>query len=106
MRFVSPSGSLGRSRLALLTRSAVAGPPYISDDPEPTDYQHFDIYTFNLGTATRNGTVGQTGIDVNYGAAPDLQLTATLPEGFDRPVGGGRGGVEDPAGMRTRICAR
>jgi hypothetical protein len=75
--------------LALLAEPAVAGPPYISDDPEPTDYQHFEIYTFNLGTATRNGTTGQSGIDFNYGAAPDLQLTATLPEGFDRAVGGG-----------------
>jgi hypothetical protein len=75
--------------LALLTRSAVAGPPYISDDPEPTDYKHFEIYTYNLGTAARNGTTGQSGIDFNYGAASDLQLTATLPEGFDRPVGGG-----------------
>ena len=75
--------------MALLTRSAVAGPPYVSDDPEPTDYQHFEIYTYNLGTAARNGTAGQSGIDFNYGAAPDLQLTATLPEGFNRPVGGG-----------------
>ena len=75
--------------LALLAEPAAAGPPYISDDPEPTDYQHFEIYTFNLGTATRNGTTGQSGIDFNYGAAPDLQLTATLPEGFERPAGGG-----------------
>jgi hypothetical protein len=75
--------------LALLIRSAVAGPPYVSDDPEPTDYQHFEIYTFNNGTTTRDGTAGQSGIDFNYGAAPDLQLTATLPIGFDRPVGGG-----------------
>jgi hypothetical protein len=75
--------------LALLAEPAIAGPPYISDDPEPTDYQHFEIYTYNLGTAARNGSNGQSGIDFNYGAAPDLQLTATLPEGFDRPGGGG-----------------
>jgi hypothetical protein len=75
--------------LALLTRSALAGPPYVSDDPEPTDYEHFEIYTFNNGTATRTGTAGESGIDFNYGAAPDLQLTATLPAGFDRPAGGG-----------------
>ena len=75
--------------LALLAKPAVAGPPYISDDPEPTDYQHFEIYTYNLGTVARNGSNGQSGIDFNYGAAPDLQLTATLPEGFDRPIGGG-----------------
>ncbi len=54
----------------------------MSDDPEPTDYRHFEIYTFNTGTTTQSGTDGQAGIDVNYGAAPDLQLTATLPLGF------------------------
>jgi Putative MetA-pathway of phenol degradation len=75
--------------LALLTRAAVAGPPYVSDDPEPTDYQHVEIYTFNSGTTTRGGTSGESGIDFNYGAAPNLQLTATLPAGFDRPAGGG-----------------
>ena len=74
--------------LMLLTRSAIAGPPYVSDDPEPTDYRHFEIYTFSNGTATRDGTAGASGIDFNYGAAPDLQLTATLPEGFDLPAGG------------------
>jgi hypothetical protein len=74
--------------LALLTHSALAGPPYVSDDPEPTDYQHFEIYLFNNGTAARAGATGESGVDFNYGAAPDLQLTATLPAGFDRPVGG------------------
>jgi hypothetical protein len=60
--------------LALLAEPAVAGPPYISDDPEPTDYQHFEIYTFNLGTATRNGTTGQSGIDfkLRRGARPPV----------------------------------
>ena len=75
--------------LALLTQSAVAGPPYVSDDPEPTDTGHFEIYTFNNGTATQGGTSGEGGIDFNYGAAPNLQLTATLPEGYSRVVGQG-----------------
>jgi hypothetical protein len=75
--------------LALQMEPAFAGPPYVSDDPEPTDYKHFEIYTFTNGTATRDGTAGQSGIDFNYGAAPDLQLTATLPAGFDRLTGGG-----------------
>jgi hypothetical protein len=69
-----------------LARPALAGPPYVSDDPEPTDYKHFEIYTFNNGTVTRGDIGGATGIDFNYGAAPDLQLTATLPAAFDRPA--------------------
>jgi hypothetical protein len=71
-----------------LGRPAVAGPPYVSDDPQPTDYRHFEIYTFGSGTAARGGTSGAAGVDFNYGVAPDLQVTATLPAGFDSPVGG------------------
>ena len=81
---------------AALLRPALAGPPYISDDPEPTEYTHFEIYAFNLGTVARNGTAGMTGIDFNYGAAPDLQLTAMLPAGFNIPPGGSTGvGMSD-----------
>jgi hypothetical protein len=72
-----------------LMRPALAGPPYVSDDPEPTDYKHFEIYTFGNGTATKGDIGGATGVDFNYGAAPDLQLTATLPAGFDRPAAAG-----------------
>lgn len=61
----------------------------MSDDPEPTPYRQFEIYTFNNGTNTRDGAGGEAGIDFNYGAAPDLQLTATLPAGYDHSLGGG-----------------
>jgi hypothetical protein len=70
-----------------LVRPALAGPPYVSDDPEPTDYKHFEIYTFNSGTTVRGDTSGASGVDFNYGAAPDLQLTATIPVGFDLRAG-------------------
>ena len=80
---------LGATVLVVLARPAVAGPPFVSDDPEPTPYRHFEIYTFNNGTNSRDGTGGETGIDFNDGAAPDLQLTATLPAGFDQRAGGG-----------------
>lgn len=74
--------------LLALVQPALAGPPYVSDDPEPTDFRHFEIYTFNNGVATHSGTGGAAGIDFNYGAAPNLQLTATLPVGIDHPAGG------------------
>jgi hypothetical protein len=68
--------------LIALAEPALAGPPYVSDDPEPTDYKHFEIYSFGNGTTTNAGSSGETGIDFNYGAAPDLQLTATVPAGY------------------------
>jgi hypothetical protein len=71
--------------VATLVQPAFAGPPYKSDDPEPTDYKHFEIYSFNAGTVTHDGTGGEAGVDINYGAVPNLQLTATFPAGFDFP---------------------
>jgi len=83
---------------------AIAGPPYLSDDPEPTDYRHFEIYTFTNGTATRDGVAGEGGIDFNYGGAPNLQLTATLPAGYSFPTTGpsaaGVGNIELAAKYR------
>jgi hypothetical protein len=100
---------LGKSKIIVvaivaLARPALAGPPYVSDDPEPTDYKHFEIYTFNSGTATRGDIGGASGVDINYGAAQDLQLTATVPMGFDRPTAGngsfGQGNIELAAKYR------
>jgi hypothetical protein len=80
--------------LGLCTVRAFAGPPYHSDDPEPTDYQHYEIYAFTNGIVTQDGTSGAGGIDFNYGGAPNLQLTATLPIGYAFSSGGNpRGGL-------------
>jgi len=80
--------------LAVLPRTALAGPPYISDDPEPTDYEHFEIYAFSGGSVSRDGDSSAAGIDFNYGATPDIQLTAVLPVAFeDFPNGGTQSGV-------------
>lgn len=65
--------------LGLWTLPALAGPPYVTDDPEPTDKGHYEIYLFAGGTTTRDDSSGAGGIDFNYGAADDLQLTAVLP---------------------------
>jgi Putative MetA-pathway of phenol degradation len=75
--------------LLLESAPAFAGPPYITDDPEPTDYQHFEIYTFADGTSTHDGRDGETGIDFNYGGAEDLQLTAVVPLAYEPPRGQG-----------------
>ena len=71
--------------LPLLAGPAQAGPPYITDDPEPTDYQHYEIYLFANGSKAVDGTTGESGIDFNYGALPDLQLTAVVPMAYSLP---------------------
>lgn len=64
-----------------------AGPPYVTDDPQPTDYQHYEVYFFDGGTAVKGDTASEAGIDFNYGGAPNLQLTAVIPVEFDNPAG-------------------
>lgn len=71
-----------------LISSAFAGPPYLSDDPEPTDYRHYEIYGFAAGAREHAAWTGAAGIDFNYGATPDLQLTAVLPVEFNHAAGG------------------
>jgi hypothetical protein len=61
---------------------AEAGPPYLSDDPQPTDLGHWEIYNFVIGSAAPGALAGEAGLDLNYGGAKDLQLTAVLPIAF------------------------
>lgn len=83
---------------------AFAGPPYQSDDPEPTDYRHFEIYALASGNHTHDGDAGAAGIDFNYGATPDLQLTAVFPIEYALPrdgtLSGGFGNIELAAKFR------
>lgn len=73
--------------VAIVSTPAWPGPPYMTDDPEPTETGHFEIYAFTSGTAVRGDLGGASGIDFNYGGAPDLQLTAVLPLEYDAPSG-------------------
>ena len=68
---------------------ALAGPPYITDDPEPTDTGHWEIYAFTDGEGVRSDVDADAGIDLNYGPVKDVQLTATFPLSFSHEAGRG-----------------
>jgi hypothetical protein len=72
---------------SLLSSAAYAGPPYATDDPEPTETGHWEIYAFNAGTRIQGNYDGSAGLDLNYGPVEDLQLTATLPLDTGRDTG-------------------
>ena len=82
----------------LAAAPAQAGPPYRTDDPEPVDIGHSEVYAFSAATHFAGDIAGTlAGIDANYGAAPGLQLHAALPIAFDSPDGrfvAGLGDVE------------
>ena len=70
--------------LALLATPNVAwaGPPYVTDDPQPTDVGHWEIYAFATGAEASGDLAGEAGLDINYGAANDLQVTSVIPASF------------------------
>lgn len=74
---------------AALAGAAWAGPPFLSDDPDPTPHQTYEIYAFASGSWTHNAEEGAFGVDFNYGGAEDLQLTATVPIEFVHEHGAG-----------------
>jgi hypothetical protein len=79
------AAALVMAAVALASARALAGPPYLSDDPEPTDVGHWEIYNFAIGAGGPTGLAGEAGFDINYGPAKDWQLTAVLPLGFGGP---------------------
>lgn len=68
--------------LLLVASPVLAGPPYQTDDPEPTDLGHWEIYAFATADGRHSNVDGSAGFDLNYGAAKGLQLTATVPLAF------------------------
>jgi hypothetical protein len=73
----------------------LAGPPFLTDDPEPVDYQHWEAYAFTLGDHSHGSySVEGPAIEMNYGVLPDTQLHLIVPM---TTVGGG--GVPTASGL-------
>jgi len=68
--------------IACAAAPAVAGPPYLTDDPVPTDTGHWEIYAFSAGEGHRSALDADAAFDLNYGPVEGVQLTATLPLSF------------------------
>jgi len=57
--------------------SAWAGPPFVTDDPEPVEHQHWEV-NYALTKSWREGeaSAGIPSIDINYGIVPNVQLVS------------------------------
>lgn len=87
-RLLRPALAVASGGLALLAAPAAeAGPPYVTDDPEPTDPAGWEIYGFGAGTSFSHALDGEAGLDLNYGAAKDLQASATLSFAYEQERG-------------------
>lgn len=80
--------SLGLAAL-LLPAAVQAGPPFLTDDPEPTEQGHWEIYAPLWEAEGRGSTFdGSLGAEINYGAVKDVQLTVGLPASYAHDAAG------------------
>lgn len=84
--------------LSMVSMTAWAGPPFLTDDPEPTETRHWEIYGPLLeGEGRGVDSEGSTGVELNYGPMRDLQITVGLPVAFAHDRGGMTWGAGDAA---------
>jgi hypothetical protein len=68
---------------------AWAGPPFVTDDPEPVEYRHWEIYVASQHAKDKEGWSGTAPhFEVNYGVLPNLQLHLIAPLAYVRPNDG------------------
>jgi hypothetical protein len=83
-----------------------AGPPFLTDDPEPVDLKHWEVYVFGQGdrTADADAVLGPA-IEFNYGIAPNTQLHVVTPvASISSPGNGWTSGYGDTeVGVKYRL---
>jgi hypothetical protein len=69
--------------MLLITDVAWAGPPFLTDDPEPVEIGHWEFYGAFQWAWQRDAVSGTLPhVEVNHGALPGLQLHAIVPGVF------------------------
>jgi hypothetical protein len=75
--------------LAGLSAPAVAGPPFLTDDPEPVEYRHWEVYIASQGSFNRDETsLTAPHFEFNYGIFRNVQIHLIVPFGYVKPEGG------------------
>ena len=88
--------------------TVTAGPPFVTDDPEPVEFQHWEVYLASMQMKTAGGWSGTAPhLEVNYGVAPDVQLHVIAPLAYDAPINGGShyGYGDTELGVKYRFVA-
>jgi hypothetical protein len=60
--------------------AAFCGPPFLTDDPQPVDFRHYEFYVFSTLDRSPDGYgIVVPAFEFNIGAAPNLQLHVVAP---------------------------
>ncbi len=90
-------GFLVACLLVLVPVGALAGPPFLTDDPQPVEFQHWEFYLASIDFKSKDGWVGDgPHMEINYGVVPNVQLHLIAPVAYNSPtVGTGHYGYGD-----------
>lgn len=67
----------------------LAGPPFLTDDPVPVDYHHWEFYIASQHTKTADGWSGTAPhIELNYGPVSNVMLHVIAPLAYNVPARG------------------
>jgi hypothetical protein len=83
-----------------------AGPPFLTDDPQPVDFRNWEVYVFGQGDRTSDvDSISGPAVEMNYGVAPNVQLHAVFPLASATSTDGGwRSGYGDTeVGIKYRF---
>jgi hypothetical protein len=72
--------------LLIFPQILTAGPPFLTDDPDPVQYKHWEYYissqnTFNHSPHISIGTLPH--FEVNYGLVPNIQVHLIMPINYN-----------------------
>ena len=84
LRYARLGVALTAALISLIaSTTAHAGPPFQTDDPDPVEFRHFEMYAFELSDGTGKNAGGTAleapAYEVNYGVVPNVQLHLVLP---------------------------
>lgn len=84
---------------------ALAGPPFVTDDPEPVEYQHWEVnYAATKSWRHQESSVAMPSIDINYGLTPDLQIHAQPRYSYEKTLSKKSTGFDNTEiGMKYRF---
>jgi hypothetical protein len=69
--------------LVIVSSPAAAGPPFVTDDPEPVEYRHWEFYLASEILVTRKDSLGTLPhLEINYGVLPEVQIHLIAPISF------------------------
>ncbi|MGD1044431.1 MAG: hypothetical protein ABR936_03760 [Bacteroidota bacterium] len=89
----------------LISASALTGPPFKTDDPQPVDYLHWEFYIASEQQFMKHETdATYPHIEINYGAISNVQLHIVAPLGYVHTNEGTHYGYSDTEiGLKYRF---